>query len=81
MVELTNWLTAGISKEQLYNEKKYALSSFKIYTTRRAMGATQSECAEYLGISKKKLREWESGLYDFTEDEIELIKNKLHITD
>ena len=81
MIESTNWLTKGISEEQLKYEKTCALVSSQIRTKRYTLGMEQSDFAKYFGVTTKKLREWESGLHDFTEDEFKVIKEKLDMFD
>lgn len=65
-VETTNWLTKGISDEQLKIEKALSVISAKIYTQRTRMGFDQKAFAKFMGVSQGMVSRWESGTYNFS---------------
>lgn len=65
-IETTNWLTHGISEEQLKTEKTLAIISAQIYTKRTSMGLDQKSFAHFMGVSQGMVSRWESGTYNFS---------------
>ncbi len=78
-VETTNWLTNGISQEQLKTEKALSVISAKIYTKRTRMGLDQKAFAKFLGVTQGMISRWESGTYNFSISTLISICEKLEL--
>ena len=78
-IETTNWLTKGISEEQLKIEKTLSVISAKIYTKRTQMGMDQKAFAKFMGVSQGMVSRWESGTYNFSVTTLIGICEKLEL--
>jgi len=79
-VETTNWLTNGISEEQLKIEKALSVISAKIYTKRTKMGLDQKAFAKFMGVTQGMVSRWESGTYNFSISTLISICEKLEMS-
>lgn len=75
----TNWLTNGVSEEQMEIEKNLAIISAEIYTKRCKMGFDQKAFAKYMGVSQGMVSRWESGTYNFSIATLVKICAKLNL--
>ena len=78
-IETTNWLTKGISEEQLKIEKALSVIAAKIYTKRTQMGMDQKAFAKFMGVSQGMVSRWESGTYNFSISTLIGICEKLEL--
>ena len=78
-IETTNWLTKGISEEQLKIEKALSVISAKIYTKRTQLGMDQKAFAKFMGVSQGMVSRWESGTYNFSVSTLIGICEKLDL--
>lgn len=78
-IETTNWLTKGISKEQLKIEKALSVIAAKIYTKRTQIGMDQKAFARFMGVSQGMVSRWESGTYNFSISTLIGICEKLEL--
>ena len=78
-IETTNWLTKGISEEQIKIEKALSVIAAKIYTKRTQMGMDQKAFAKLMGVSRRMVSRWESGTYNFSVSELIRICEKLEL--
>lgn len=78
VIETTNWLTKGISEEQLKIEKTLSVMAAKIFTKRTQMGMSQKVFAKFMGTSQRMISKWESGTYDFPLSTLVDISSKLN---
>ena len=78
-IETTNWLTKGISKEQLKIEKALSVIAAKIFTKRTQMGMDQKAFAKFVGVSQGMVSRWESGTYNFSISTLIGICEKLEL--
>ena len=62
----TNWLTAGLSAEELLAQKTLAIIAAEIQLKRIDMGLDQKQFAKMLGVSQGMVSRWESGTHNFT---------------
>ena len=62
----TNWLTAGLSQEEILAKKTLALIAAEIQLKRLEMNLDQKQFAKMLGVSQGMISRWESGTYNFT---------------
>ena len=79
-IETTNWLTKGISQEQLKTEKALAVIAAKIYTKRTQLGMDQKAFAKHMGVTQGLISRWESGTYNFSISTLISICEKLELT-
>lgn len=73
----TNWLTEGLTKEELNIQKTLAIIAAELQFKRIDMGLDQKEFAKKLGVSQGLVSRWESGTYNFTITTLANICNKL----
>lgn len=66
VIKSTNWLTAGLSEEEILAKKTLATIAADIQLKRIELGLNQKEFAKLLGVSQRTISRWESGTYDFT---------------
>ena len=78
-IETTNWLTKGISEEQIKIEKALSVIAAKIYTKRTQMGMDQKAFAKFMGVSQGMVSRWESGTYNFSISTLIGICEKLEL--
>lgn len=78
-IETTDWLTKGISKEQLKIEKVLSVISAKIFTKRTQMGMSKKVFAKFMGVSQRMISKWESGTYNFSISTLIGICEKLEL--
>lgn len=74
-----NWVSEGIPKEEVKTMVELAKISAKIERSRLDLGMTQSEFAEYMGVSQGMVSKWESREYNFTIRSLNEICQKLHL--
>ena len=79
-IETTNWLTKGISEEQLKTEKALAVIAAKIYTKRTQLGMDQKAFAKHMGVTQGLVSRWESGTYNFSISTLISICEKLELS-
>lgn len=65
-VESVEWLTKGLTEEQLEEERVLAIISAKICLIRQSLGMDQKTFAKKTGVSQGMVSRWESGEYNFT---------------
>ncbi len=73
-------LTRGVSRDKVKTIKEMAIISAYIESERRALGMSQKQFAEYMGVSQGMVSKWESGEYNFTISTINTIFEKLNMT-
>ncbi len=73
----TDWLTKGISNEELEIEKALAVISAQIYIKRTEMGMDQKAFAKHMGVTQGLVSRWESGSYNFSISTLISICDKL----
>ena len=78
-IETTNWLTKGISEEQIKVEKALSVIAAEIYTKRTQMGMDQKAFAKFMGVSQGMVSRWESGTYNFSISTLIGICEKLEL--
>ena len=78
-IETTDWLTKGISEEQLKIEKVLSVIAAKIFTKRTQMGMDQKGFAKFMGVSQGMVSRWESGTYNFSISTLIGICEKLEL--
>lgn len=78
-IETTDWLTKGISEEQLKIEKALSVIAAKIYTKRTQTGMDQKTFAKFMGVSQGMISRWESGTYNFSISTLIKICEKLDL--
>lgn len=76
----TNWLTAGLSEEELLAKKTLAIIAADIQLKRIELGLDQKEFAKLLGVSQGMVSRWESGTYNFTITTLINICEKLELS-
>ena len=76
----TNWLTAGLSEEELIAKKNLAIIAAEIQLKRIDMGLDQKQFAKLLGVSQGLVSRWESGTYNFTISTLVSICEKLGLS-
>lgn len=79
-IEITNWLTKGVSDEQLKIEKALSIISAQIYTRRTKMGLDQRAFAKFMGVTQGMISKWESGTYNFSIASLIRICEKIDLT-
>lgn len=79
-IESTDWLTKGISEEQLKIEKVLSVISAKIFTKRTQLGMDQKKFAKFIGVSQGMVSRWESGTYNFSISTLVGICEKLELS-
>ena len=79
-IEISNWLTKGVSDEQLKTEKALAVISAKIYTRRMKLGLDQRAFAKLMGVTQGMISKWESGTYNFSIASLIRICEKIDLT-
>lgn len=62
----TNWITEGLSEEEIKSTVELAKISAQIERRRLDMGMTQKEFAKFMGVSQGMISRWESREYNFT---------------
>ena len=74
---------SNLSKEKapykLFTENVMACIADRVYHRRQDMDMTEKEFAKSLGVSKRKVFKWESGLYNFPLSELVLLYKELGI--
>lgn len=80
ITQSTNWLTAGLSEEELLAKKTLAIIAADIQLKRIEMGLDQKEFAKLLGVSQGMVSRWESGTYNFTITTLVNICEKLRLS-
>ena len=75
----TNWLTAGLSEEELLAKKTLAIIAADIQLKRIELGLDQKEFAKLLGVSQGMVSRWESGTHNFTITTLVSLCEKLEI--
>lgn len=80
ITQSTNWLTAGLSEEELLAKKTLAIIAADIQLKRIEMGLDQKEFAKLLGVSQGMISRWESGTYNFTITTLINICEKLELS-
>jgi len=78
-IETTDWLTAGMTPEELATVKALALISAEIYLRRKELGWNQKRFAQEMGVSQAMISKWESGDYNFTVGTLIRICHKLDL--
>ena len=78
-MEMNDWLTKGISKEDLTVEKALTVLGAKFNLKRIKLGMSREEFAKFLGFPKRCVVKWENGDYDFTVSELIRLCDKLEI--
>ena len=78
--ETTNWLTKGISEEQLKIEKALSVIAAQIFTKRTQMGMGRKAFAKFMGVSQRTVSRWESGTYNFSISTLIVICEKLELS-
>ena len=76
----TNWLTAGLSQEEILAKKTLALIAAEIQLKRLEMNLDQKQFAKLLGVTQGMVSRWESGMYNFTITTLVNICEKLGLT-
>ena len=76
----TNWLTAGLSEEELLAKKTLAIIAADIQLKRIELGLDQKEFAKLLGVNQGMVSRWESGTYNFTITTLINICEKLELS-
>ncbi|MBR6694347.1 MAG: helix-turn-helix transcriptional regulator [Clostridia bacterium] len=66
ITQSTNWLTAGLSDEEILAKKTLAIIAADIQLKRIELGLDQKQFAKLLGVSQGMISRWESGTYNFT---------------
>lgn len=80
ITQSTNWLTAGLSEEELLAKKTLAIIAADIQLKRIEMGLDQKQFAKLLGVSQGMISRWESGTYNFTITTLVNICKKLGLS-
>jgi transcriptional regulator with XRE-family HTH domain len=80
ITQSTNWLTSGLSEEELLAKKTLAIIAADIQLKRIEMGLDQKEFAKLLGVSQGMISRWESGTYNFTITTLVNICEKLGLS-
>ena len=80
ITQSTNWLTAGLSAEELLAKKTLAIIAADIQLKRIEMGLDQKQFAKLLGVSQGMVSRWESGTYNFTISTLVNICEKLDLS-
>lgn len=80
IIKSTNWLTAGLSAEELLAKKTLAIIAAEIQLKRIDMGLDQKQFAKLLGVSQGMISRWESGTYNFTISTLVSICEKLELS-
>lgn len=80
ITKTTNWLTAGLSEEDLIAKKTLAIIAAEIQLKRIDMGLDQKQFAKLLGVSQGLVSRWESGTYNFTITTLVNICEKLELS-
>jgi len=80
ITQSTNWLTAGLSEEELLAKKTLAIIAADIQLKRIEMGLDQKQFAKLLGVSQGMISRWESGTYNFTITTLVNICEKLGLS-
>ncbi len=65
-IETTDWLTSGMTPEELATEKALAVISAEICIRRIELGWDQKRFAKEMGVSQAMVSKWESMDYNFT---------------
>ena len=75
----TNWITEGLSKEEVKTTIELAKISASIEQKRIEMGMTQKEFAKYMGVTQSMVSKWESREYNFTIKSLNEVCEKLKL--
>ena len=75
----SDWLSAGLSTDEIAETQKLALIAAKIQLKRLEMGLNQKDFAKYMGVSQGMVSRWESGEYNFTITTLNEICNRLNL--
>lgn len=75
----TDWLSEGLSQNQIRKIKELALISSKIQMKRLELGLNQKQFAKMMGVSQGMISKWESGEYNFTISNLIDICSKLDL--
>lgn len=78
--ETVEWLTDGISDEELEIERVRAIIGSEIYLIRTSKQMDQKAFAKLMGVSQGMVSRWESGTYNFSVATLAEICSKLGYT-
>ena len=76
----TTWVSEGISEAEIKTTVELAKISAKIERCRLDLGMTQTEFANFMGVTQGMVSKWESRDYNFTIRSLNEICQKLDLT-
>lgn len=76
---MSSSLFSSLSPERKHFLKVMVSISITIRKTRKDMGMSQKEFAQFMGVTQAMVSKWESGHYNFTMEAIVRIYDKLHL--
>ena len=79
IAETTNWLSEGLTNNDVKKIKELALISSKIQMKRIQLGMNQKQFAKMMKVSQGMVSKWESGEYNFTITTLNEICSKLEL--